>query len=83
MTELTSIAAGLLTAPQAAKYLGLAVSTLAKIRCKSSALPYHKLGRRIAYSRADLDAWLASRRVRNTVESDKLPRRLTDETRAA
>ena len=64
--------------PAAARHLGLAVSTLAKLRCRGGSPHYYKIGSRVAYGLADLDAWLASRRVRNTVEGDRLPRRQTD-----
>lgn len=49
---------------QAAEYLGVPKSTLEVWRSrKAHALPYIKLGHRVRYARADLDAWLQSRRV--------------------
>ena len=72
-----------LDARAAATHLGLAGSTLAKMRCRGGSPRYFKLGRKIVYPRAGLDEWLAARRVRNTIEGDKLPRRLTDDTCAA
>jgi predicted DNA-binding transcriptional regulator AlpA len=71
-----------LTPPEAARHLGLAISTLAKMRCRGGSPTFLRLGRKIVYVRADLDAWLATRRVRHTSEGDKLPRRLTDEPSA-
>ncbi len=67
----------------AARHLGLAPATLAKMRCVGGSPTFLRLGRKIMYVRADLDAWLAARRVRHTSEGDKLPRRLTDEPAAA
>lgn len=72
-----------LNARAAARYLGLATATCAKLRCRGGSPPFLKMGRKIGYQRSDLDAWLAARRVRNTIEGDKLPRRLTDEPQAA
>jgi hypothetical protein len=63
----------------AARHLGLAPATLAKMRCVGGSPTFLRLGRKIVYVRADLDAWLAERRVRHTSEGDKLPRRLTDD----
>ena len=72
-----------LDAPAAGKYLGLATASLAKMRCMGGGPMFLKLGRRVVYSRPDLDEWLAARRARNTIEGERLPRRLTDEPRAA
>jgi predicted DNA-binding transcriptional regulator AlpA len=47
-------------APGAAKYVGLAVSTLAKLRVSGYGPKYSKLGRAVVYSYAELDAWLNS-----------------------
>lgn len=58
-----------LRAPQAASYIGLSTSTLAKMRLRGDGPPYSKAGPRIVlYARADLDAWLTSRRRRSTSE---------------
>jgi hypothetical protein len=67
----------------AATYVGLASSTLAKLRCRGGSPTFLRLGRKIVYLRADLDSWLATRRARNTSEADRLPRRLIDEPSAA
>jgi len=49
---------------EAAEYLGLAPETLATWRCrKTQEIPFYKLGRRVKYLKADLDAWLESHRV--------------------
>jgi predicted DNA-binding transcriptional regulator AlpA len=49
-----------LTAGEAAKVLGLAPSTLAKLRLSGNGPLYCKLGRRVVYRREDLAAWLES-----------------------
>ena len=54
-------------APEAARYLGLSVSTLAKMRLRGDGPPYSKAGPRIViYDRADLDEWLAANRRQST-----------------
>jgi excisionase family DNA binding protein len=50
--------AGLLTRPEAADYIGVSVSTLARWACLREKLPYHRVGRRALYSRCDLDDFL-------------------------
>jgi hypothetical protein len=63
----------------AAGFTGLAVATLAKLRCIGGGPLYIKAGRKILYRRADLCHWLDARRVANTSEAAlRLPRRLTD-----
>ena len=57
----------LLTPAQAARLLGLKEQTLAVWRSAHRyGLAYHKIGRRVMYRRADLDNWLATRRVTHT-----------------
>jgi predicted DNA-binding transcriptional regulator AlpA len=69
-----------LTADEAAKFLGLAISTLAKSRLSGNGPVYCKLGRRVVYRREDLEAWLDSRVVRNTSDADaRLAKSLTGE----
>lgn len=52
---------------QAAAYLGLSFSALAKARVDGTGPAFLKLGKRaVAYDRGDLDAWLASRRRTST-----------------
>lgn len=50
----------------AAEHIGLSVSTLNKLRVFGGGPVFLKLGRRVKYDVADLDAWLASRRRRST-----------------
>jgi len=59
-----------LTAGEAAKLLGLAPSTLAKLRLNGNGPLYCKLGRRVVYRLADLEQWLQSRTVRDTSDAD-------------
>jgi predicted DNA-binding transcriptional regulator AlpA len=66
-----------LDAISAATFIGLATSTLAKMRCLGGGPRYIKLGRKIGYRRSDLSAWLSARRVNNTTEAMALPSRLT------
>jgi hypothetical protein len=70
----------LLGPAMAARHCGLSPATLAKIRCRSNdGPPFIRLGRKILYARADLDAWLAARRATSTADADmRLPRRLTE-----
>ncbi len=55
-----------LRAPDTARYLGLAESTLAKMRLRGDGPSYSKAGRAVIYARAELDRWLASLRRSNT-----------------
>lgn len=51
----------LLSRTSAARYLGLSPQTLAQWACnKKVLLPYLKIGRRVMYRRADLDAFIAA-----------------------
>lgn len=67
-----------LNARDAARYLGLAQATLAKMRCWGGSPIFMRLGRKIVYCRADLDTWLTARRATSTSDADRLPQRLTD-----
>ncbi|MDX2143212.1 MAG: helix-turn-helix domain-containing protein [Rhodospirillaceae bacterium] len=59
-----------LRAKDAAAYIGLSASTLAKMRMRGDGPTYAKAGPRVViYCRADLDAWLTQRRRRSTSES--------------
>lgn len=63
----------------AAQYLGLSGASLTKMRCLGGSPAYMKVGRRVVYSRPDLDAWINARRVKNTSQGHKLPKRMIDE----
>jgi predicted DNA-binding transcriptional regulator AlpA len=47
-----------LRTPDAAAYVGLAASTLNKMRVRGDGPVYSKLGRIVVYDVADLDGWL-------------------------
>jgi hypothetical protein len=67
-----------LTPGAAAKVLGLATSTLAKLRLSGNGPVYCKLGRRVVYRMQDLEAWLESRVARDTSDAGaRLPKTLT------
>ena len=51
----------LLNQRAAAAMLGLSPRTLERFRCTGFGPVYRKLGRRVLYRPADLDAWIASR----------------------
>jgi len=54
-------------AADAARYLALSSSTLAKMRLRGDGPPFIKAGpRAVAYRRADLDSWLEGRIRRST-----------------
>lgn len=57
-----------LTPPEAAEYLGISASTLAKLRVYGGGPAFLKLGRKVLYERADLDSWLAERKYQSTSE---------------
>ena len=66
-----SLPTAVMKTPAAAAYVGLAISTMEKGRVaglREATPPYLKIGRGVAYLKADLDAWLASRRRGSTSE---------------
>ena len=60
-----------LTVSEASRHVGLSVSTLNKLRVLGGGPIFLKLGRRVAYDVADLNAWLASKRRRSTSDDGK------------
>ena len=61
-----------LRVPEAAEYLGLSTSTLAKMRLRGDGPPYLKAGSRIVlYDLGDLEAWLATRRRFSTSDTGR------------
>ncbi len=55
--------------PLAAAYLGISVSTLAKMRLRGDSPVYSKVGpRAVVYLKADLDQYLSQRRRHSTSE---------------
>jgi excisionase family DNA binding protein len=59
-----------LNTPQAAEYLGLGKSTLDKLRVAGGGPAFIKIGKRVVYDPADLDAWFAAHRRTSFSESD-------------
>lgn len=59
------------TTDQAAGYMKLAASTLTKKRLYGDGPTYSKIGRRVVYKRADLDAWLESCRRTSTSDTKR------------
>ena len=53
---------------QAAEYVGLAESTLNKLRLTGDGPLFMKLGRVVVYDLCDLEAWCAARKVASTSE---------------
>ena len=64
-----SLARRMLNTPEAADYCGSTASTFEKFRLTGAGPVYSKLGRRVVYGIADLDAWIDHNRRRST--SDK------------
>ena len=52
----------------AARFLGLSVSKLDKLRMSDGGPQYLKMGRRVAYDLGDLIAWREAHRVSSTAE---------------
>jgi len=53
----------------AAAYCCLKAATLRLFRTQGTGPAYAKLGRAVVYDVADIDAWIAARKVRSTSES--------------
>lgn len=54
----------LLSTKEAAKLIGAEESTLRTWRCtKKENIPFHKIGKKVLYSKSDLLEWLNGRRV--------------------
>jgi excisionase family DNA binding protein len=51
---------------EAADYLGLGKSTLDKLRLTGGGPAFYKVGARVVYDPADLDAWIAQHKRRST-----------------
>lgn len=54
----------------AARFVKLSESTLAKLRLCGTGPAYCKLGRRVVYRLADLESWLESRVTRDTSDAN-------------
>jgi hypothetical protein len=55
-----------LNSREAARYCNLGSSTMAKMRLYGGGCRYYKIGAKVIYDSADLDAWLASKRSDHT-----------------
>lgn len=60
-----------LRSSQAADFLGLSASTLAKKRVSGTGPRYGKLGRTVVYRRSDLEAWVQENLRQSTSEFDE------------
>ena len=56
---------------EAAAYIGMAKSTLEKLRVYGGGCPYIRVGRVVVYDPADLDDWLASHRRTSTSDETR------------
>lgn len=63
-----------LRVPQAAAHLGVSKSLLDKLRCRGGGPAYAKLGSTIVYQAADLDAWVAARRIEPANDNERAGR---------
>jgi predicted DNA-binding transcriptional regulator AlpA len=67
---MTNLLTRKLRVPEAAAYLGLSLSTLAKMRLRGDGPAYAKAGTKIVlYDIGELNTWLAARTRRSTSES--------------
>jgi excisionase family DNA binding protein len=54
---------------EAARYTGLAESTLEKLRVSGEGCPFIRIGRAVLYDPDDLDKWLAAHRRKSTSDN--------------
>ena len=66
---MNNICSPLLDEREVAEYLRLAVPTLRRWRWAGKGLPFHRIGGRIRYSRADLERFVAAGRRTSTSDS--------------
>ncbi|MEZ5669891.1 MAG: helix-turn-helix domain-containing protein [Alphaproteobacteria bacterium] len=62
-----------LNVDEAAAFIGLSTSTLAKLRLYGGGPVFCKLGRRVVYRQSDLEDWLAQRVRRSTSDQGRVP----------
>ena len=60
-----------LSTPQAAAILGLSRRTLERYRVTGEGPVFAKIGRRVCYTRMDIDDWVARRRKRSTSDEEQ------------
>lgn len=58
-----------LNASEAAEYLQISASTLAKLRVYGGGPPFYKFGRRVLYDLEDIERWAAEHRRTSTSDS--------------
>lgn len=63
-----------MTAPQAAEYVGVSKTMMDDFRSKGGGPRYIKIGRRVLYDVADLDAWIESKKQISTADIPELRR---------
>ena len=68
---ITQTSTGNMPENEAARYLGVSPNTLRSWRCQKIGPVYHKSGRAVRYSKADLDIWQATNRIL-TVDSQEI-----------
>jgi excisionase family DNA binding protein len=68
LTSSSAVTENWFTRREAASYLKLGESTLAKAFMSGDSPPAAKVGRSVRYRRADLDAWMAARMRQSTRE---------------
>jgi hypothetical protein len=78
--EIDEVDISAMTPNEAAIFLGLAKSTLAKLRCVGGGPEFLKLGRSVRYERRPLLAWRSLRRAVSTSDASRLPSKLTPQT---
>jgi predicted DNA-binding transcriptional regulator AlpA len=66
MSHVASPARQMLRTEGAARYVGLSVSTMNKLRLTGGGPQYFKLSRTVVYDPDELDAWLDANRRRST-----------------
>lgn len=59
----------LMTTDEAAAFLRCSVSFLNQARLTGNGPPFVKMGRRVVYTRTDLEAFIAKRTVQNTAQA--------------
>src|SRR3954451_9552851 len=64
-----------LRSTEAGRYLGVSKGFLEKLRMVGGGPKFLKLGRKVAYERQALDAWLDARRLEVTPRVNRKPRR--------
>jgi predicted DNA-binding transcriptional regulator AlpA len=60
-----------LSTKDAARFVGLSDSTLAKLRLNGNGPVYCKLGRRVVYRMPDLEQWLESKTATDTSDANE------------